>query len=208
MVLADVEQHGLDALLLDDLAMRDGHAVGLFVQGDRGVEVLDGDADVVDPGEHPGPESSLPLGVLLRRRDAQVRQGPAALDARHALHDAVDLRALERLVLEQLGGDAVQQLAVGGDEVPRPRCASKASSRCSSSRMRRVRSESAWSLSAACGASPEPIAYWWIIAWVISSTRCRSLAAPVVTAPKTICSATRPPRRTVIWSTSSSRVLR
>ena len=27
--------------------------------------------------------------------------------------------ALERLVLEQLGGDAVQQLAVGGDEVPR-----------------------------------------------------------------------------------------
>ena len=54
MVLADVEQHGLDALLLDDLAMRDGHAVGLLVQGDRGVEILDGDADVVDPGEHPG----------------------------------------------------------------------------------------------------------------------------------------------------------
>jgi len=27
----------------------------------------------------------------------------------------------------------------------------------------------------------------------------------VVTAPKTICSATRPPRRTVIWSMSSSR---
>ena len=43
----------------------------------------------------------------------------AALQARHALHDAVDLRALERLVLEQLGGDAVQQLAVRGDEVPR-----------------------------------------------------------------------------------------
>src|SRR5512133_1297114 len=59
------------------------------------------------------------LGVLLRRRDAQVRQGLAALDARHALHDAIDLPALERLVLEQLGGDAVQQLAVGGDVVPR-----------------------------------------------------------------------------------------
>ena len=54
MVLADVEQHGLDALLLDDLAMRDGHAVGLLVQRDRGVEVFDGDPDVVDPGEHPG----------------------------------------------------------------------------------------------------------------------------------------------------------
>src|ERR1700745_3251738 len=59
------------------------------------------------------------FGALLRRRDAQVRQGPAPLDARHALHDAVDLRALERLVLEQLGCDAVQQLAGGCDEVPR-----------------------------------------------------------------------------------------
>src|SRR3954452_17018161 len=59
------------------------------------------------------------FGGLLRRRDAPVREGLAALDARHALHDAVDLAALERLVLEQLGGDAVQQLAVAGDEVPR-----------------------------------------------------------------------------------------
>src|ERR1700710_1694251 len=58
------------------------------------------------------------FGVLVRGGDAQVRQGPAALDARHAVHDAVDLPALERLLLEQLGGDAVQQLTVVGDEVP------------------------------------------------------------------------------------------
>ena len=59
-----------------------------------------------------------------------------------------------------------------------------------------------------CGDSAEPIAYWWIIAWVISSTRWRSLDAPVVTSPKTICSATRPASSTAIWSMSSSRVLR
>ena len=63
--------------------------------------------------------------------------------------------------------------------------------------------------STARGASVRvPIAYSWTIAWVISATRCRSFDAPVVTAPKTICSATRPPSRTVIWSMSSSRVLR
>ena len=43
-----------------------------------------------------------------------------------------------------------------------------------------------------------PIAYSWIIAREISATRCRSLAAPVVTAPKTISSATRPPSSTVM----------
>src|SRR5919204_4650026 len=60
-----------------------------------------------------------PVGPLLGRRDAQLGHRSAPLDARDAVHDAVDLGALERLVLEQLGGDAVQQLAVAGDEVPR-----------------------------------------------------------------------------------------
>ena len=65
MVLADVEQHRLDALLGDRLAMHDGHPVGPLVERERRVEVGDGDADVVDPAEH-GPDSSLrPVRVAL-----------------------------------------------------------------------------------------------------------------------------------------------
>ena len=52
VVLADVEQHGLDALRLDHLAVDELHAVRGRVELDRGVEVADGDADVVDPAEH------------------------------------------------------------------------------------------------------------------------------------------------------------
>jgi hypothetical protein len=52
VVLADVEQDRLDALLGERLAVHERHPVGLLVQRDRRVEVRDGDADVVDPAEH------------------------------------------------------------------------------------------------------------------------------------------------------------
>ena len=55
MVLADVEQDGLDALLGDDLAVRDVQAEAVPVQLDRGLDLLDGDADVVDAVEHGRP---------------------------------------------------------------------------------------------------------------------------------------------------------
>jgi len=54
VALADAKQHGLHALLLDGLVVLDRHAEPLFVQRDRPVEVLDGNADVVDPAEHGG----------------------------------------------------------------------------------------------------------------------------------------------------------
>src|SRR3954464_14416271 len=56
--LADVEQHGLDALGLDGLAMDEGHVEVGVVELQRGVEVRDGDTDVVDAGEHAAAESS------------------------------------------------------------------------------------------------------------------------------------------------------
>ena len=46
------------------------------------------------------------------------------------------------------------------------------------------------------------------IARAIAVTRSRSLEAPFVTAPKTICSAARPPRSTFMRSISSSFVWR
>ena len=52
MALADVEQHRLDALLGHGLAMDDRHAVRPLVQRERGIQVRDGDADVVDPLKH------------------------------------------------------------------------------------------------------------------------------------------------------------
>ena len=52
VVLADVEQDRLDALGLDDLAVHERHLVVALVERERRVDVLDGDADVVDAGEH------------------------------------------------------------------------------------------------------------------------------------------------------------
>ena len=53
VAVADLEQNGLDALLLDGLAVLLAPcSKPSRVELDRGVEVLDGDADVVDAPEH------------------------------------------------------------------------------------------------------------------------------------------------------------
>ena len=98
VVLADVEQHGLDALLLDDLAVherpsrrrpRRARARRRWPRRRRrcGRCGRTCRAAVYDGGRRRG---------IARRDDAQARQARPAVDARHALHDAVDLGALER----------------------------------------------------------------------------------------------------------------
>ena len=62
MAVADVEQHRLDALLGDRLAVGERHPEGALVELQRGVEVVDGDADVIDQPEHPGAEITRGLG--------------------------------------------------------------------------------------------------------------------------------------------------
>ena len=58
-------QHRLaDALLLVGLLVHRVHAEGLRVEGDRLVEVGDGDAHVVDGGEQPGGQAGR-AGVVL-----------------------------------------------------------------------------------------------------------------------------------------------
>ena len=54
VALADVEQDRLDALLGDRLAVGQGHAEGTLVKLQCRVEVVDRDADVIDPVEHRG----------------------------------------------------------------------------------------------------------------------------------------------------------
>ena len=51
---ADGHHRLADALLLVDLLVRQRHAVGVAVEGDRLVEVAHGDPDVVDGGEELG----------------------------------------------------------------------------------------------------------------------------------------------------------
>ncbi len=52
VTVADVEQGGLDALGLNGLAVRERHAERLLVEGERPLEVVGGDADVIYPAEH------------------------------------------------------------------------------------------------------------------------------------------------------------
>ena len=52
VVLADVQQHGLDALLLDDLAVGDLHLEAVAPQRERGLDLRHRHADMVDPPEH------------------------------------------------------------------------------------------------------------------------------------------------------------
>ncbi len=54
MAVPDIEQDRLDALLLDRLTMDERHPEGRLVEGDGGLEVVDRDADVIDPIEHRG----------------------------------------------------------------------------------------------------------------------------------------------------------
>ena len=53
VTVSDLEQRRVDALLLHGLAVDERHPEGIAVDRQRGVDVLDGDADVVDGGQHP-----------------------------------------------------------------------------------------------------------------------------------------------------------
>ena len=52
VVLADIQQHGLHALLMHDLAMGDVQLEQVAIELERGVDLLDGHADMVDAVEH------------------------------------------------------------------------------------------------------------------------------------------------------------
>ena len=85
------------------------------------------------------------LGLLLLRGGLDRHHAQAvaarALEPRGALHDAVDVAALEDLVLEQGARQLVELVAVLDDQLRRPRIASSVRCCCSSSRSSRVRSE-------------------------------------------------------------------
>ena len=50
--VADLEQHGVDALLLHGLAMLLAHAEAVRIEGGGRVDVLDRDSDVINGAEH------------------------------------------------------------------------------------------------------------------------------------------------------------
>ena len=71
VAVADVEQDGLDALLLDRLAVGERHRHRALVERQRGVEVVGGNADVIDQAEHP---ARVYLGLVsLSSRELLVR---------------------------------------------------------------------------------------------------------------------------------------
>ena len=52
VAVADVDEHRLDALLGHRLAVHERHPECAFVQVDCAVQVVDGNADVIDPLKH------------------------------------------------------------------------------------------------------------------------------------------------------------
>ena len=77
MARSDVEQRRLDALFGDRLAVGERHRERALIERERGVEVGDGDADVVDQPEHRA--RSLRAGVRDGRPLASASAGvPAA----------------------------------------------------------------------------------------------------------------------------------
>src|SRR4051794_6691104 len=73
----------------------------------------------LDAAAGPASVGDGPLAGPHRGGEADVADRAAWLDPRHAGHDGVDLAALEHLVGEQLGGEALEQVAVALDERPR-----------------------------------------------------------------------------------------
>jgi hypothetical protein len=111
VAVADVEERGLDTLRLHRLAVRERHAEGLLVDSEGCLEIVGGDADVVDPAEHG-------LGSL-RSRERIARRGLAV----RLLLDTQDLAKrrhpdLELLRRGLLGGDQPLDLVPRAMERP------------------------------------------------------------------------------------------
>ena len=205
VALADLEQHRLDALLLDGLAVLLGHAErsGRARSRRRGPRRRRrcGRCARTRGRELVGYASAWRLAAAIRGRAAARRRSSGG--TRVLADDALDVRALEHLLLQQRRArarraasrcvaDQRERAAVGAvGELGLLLVARGGGCR----RRARSRRSRAGASSARC---PSP--YSVTIARLISSTRCRSSEAPVVTEPKTICSATRPPS-----STSCSR---
>src|SRR5690349_5049862 len=81
-----IEQHRLDTLGLSRLAVRERHLEALLIEVDGGLEILDGDADVVNASEH----------------------RPASLRGRRRL--VLDLRAFDPEDLDQSGDSDLKLL--------------------------------------------------------------------------------------------------
>ena len=87
VAVADVEQCRVDALLGHGLAVDEWHAELVAVERERVVDALDGDADVVDRGQHGAAEHIGRLGYFPRARGAppvsRSTQRPARGGCRH-----------------------------------------------------------------------------------------------------------------------------
>ena len=83
VAVADVEQRRVDALLGHRLAVDEWHAELVAVERERVVDALDGDADVVDRGQHGAAEHIDPRLLRAGRRLGRLggRGGEAEVDA-------------------------------------------------------------------------------------------------------------------------------
>ena len=150
------------------------------------------------------PEAAAAAGRRPGARPAAERERP---DALHVVQHRGDVLAVERLALQQLGGEALERLAVLLEQ-PRGLGVGVVADRdCSWSRCRFVSSESA-KLSArtvrVVSDSPRPQSN--TIARAIAVQRSRSSPAPLETSPSATCSPARPPSRTTMRVIRSSRV--
>ncbi len=117
MAVPDVEQGRVDTLIGHRLAMHERHSERVAVERERRVDVRDGDADVIDRGQH------CATRIPVRQRDGRARAGsiavaaaspsrpwpdPGRARAGDPAHDPLDVIALDDLLDQQGGGDLVE----------------------------------------------------------------------------------------------------
>src|SRR3954447_8692115 len=85
MAIADVEQDGLHPLRLHRLAVGELHLEAVPVEGDRGVDVLDGDSDMVDAAEHGSSVYAAALSCSFWSQYGRKEQLTRRLDAEDLL---------------------------------------------------------------------------------------------------------------------------
>jgi diacylglycerol kinase (ATP) len=118
VALPDVEERGLHALVGERLAMNERHPVGVAVDRDRGVEVLDRDAHVIDAAEHAAEStlSAVRIALIANRTSGGTLEPEPLAEAMRDRGASVEVYGHRPDELERAAAGAAERVAVAGGD--------------------------------------------------------------------------------------------